>query len=73
VDVKGAYAEKGYVSKGELPPALPFLLVVVLGLVGAAVYATSQTNAPAALTGSSSPTEQSRTLTREQREEYGMR
>ena len=69
--LKGAYADKGYVSKAELPAALPFLLVVVLALAGAVGYVVTQTNAPA--TTSASSTEQTRTLTREQREEYGLR
>lgn len=68
--MKGAYAEKGYVSKGELPPALPFLFVVVLGLAGAVGYVVTQTNAPATI---STSTQQTSALTREQREEYGMR
>ena len=71
--MKGAYAEKGYVSKTELPTALPFLLLVVLGLAGAAGYVVTQTNAPAASSGSSGATEQSQTYTREQREEFGLR
>lgn len=71
--MKGAYAEKGYVSKGELPAALPFLLVVVLGLAGAAGYVVTQTNAPAASNGPSGVTEQTQTFTREQREEFGLR
>ncbi len=73
VDVKGAYAEKGYVSKTELPAGLPFLIVVVLGLVGAAGYVVTQTNAPATSSDMSGATEQVRTYTREQREEFGLR
>ena len=60
--------------KAELPAALPFLLVVVLGLAGAAGYVVTQTNAPAA-SNAARPVSQSRvqTFTREQREEYGLR
>ena len=71
--MKGAYADKGYVSKNELPPGLPFLLLVVLGLAGAAGYVATQTNIPAASTTSSGAPEQSRTYTQEQREDFGLR
>ena len=71
--MKGAYADKGYVSKSELPTALPFLLLVVLGLAGAAGYVVTQTNAPAASNGSPGATEQTQTMTRAQREEFGLR
>ena len=72
VDVKGAYADKGYVSKAELPTALPFLVLVVLGLVGAAGFVVTQTNAPSSPSASAAA-EQRATLSREQREEYGLR
>ncbi|CAK0785157.1 hypothetical protein CVIRNUC_008363 [Coccomyxa viridis] len=72
VDVKGAYADKGYVSKAELPTALPFLVLVVLGLVGAIGFVVTQTNAPPSPSASAAA-EQRATLSREQREEYGLR
>ena len=72
VDVKGAYADKGYVSKAELPTALPFLVLVVLGLVGAIGFVVTQTSAPPSPSASAAA-EQRSTLSREQREEYGLR
>ena len=72
VDVKGAYADKGYVSKAELPTALPFLVLVVLGLVGAIGFVVTQTSAPPSPSASAAA-EQRATLSREQREEYGLR
>ncbi|BDA47137.1 hypothetical protein COCOBI_09-5920 [Coccomyxa sp. Obi] len=46
VDVQGKYAEKGYVSSqsSSLPPGFAFLLLVVVGMVGALGYVVSQTS-----------------------------
>lgn len=46
VDVKGKYAEKGYVSSQStsLPPGFAFLILVVFGLIGALTYVVSQTS-----------------------------
>jgi hypothetical protein len=46
VDVQGQYADKGYVSSQStsLPPGFAFLLVVVLGVLGALGYVVSQTS-----------------------------
>ncbi len=46
VDVKGKYAEKGYVSSqtSSLPPGFAFLIVVVLGMVGALGFVVSKTS-----------------------------
>ena len=49
VDVKGDYVDKGFVSKDNSAtansvPALPFLVAVVVGLLGATVYVVAQTS-----------------------------
>lgn len=45
VEVKGDYTDKGYVAESTgLPPAFPFLLATVLGLVAALGYVVSQTS-----------------------------
>ena len=45
VDVKGKYAERGYVSENTttVPPGLPFLILVVLGILGALGYVVAKT------------------------------
>ncbi len=44
VDVKGQYAEKGYVSNESTSVVgLPFLIIVVLGVFGALAVVVSQT------------------------------
>ena len=49
MDVKGDYVDKGFVTKDRSAtansvPALPFLVAVVLGLLGATVYVVAQTS-----------------------------
>lgn len=46
VDVKGKYAEKGYVSSqsSSLPPGFAFLVLVVFGLIGALGFVVSKTS-----------------------------
>lgn len=47
VEVKGEYADKGWVSKegtASSVPALPFLVAVVLGMLGATAVVVSQTS-----------------------------
>ena len=44
IDVKGEYTDKGYVSKeGTSGPALPFLVLTVVALLGATAYVVAAT------------------------------
>ena len=46
VDVDGEYTESGYIDKPQAVTGLPFLIAVVIGLLGALAYVVSQTATP---------------------------